>query len=104
MSWRRVNEGIWRYWSTGRPRGFRSKRQRDHASGIAGLAVHGNHGRLGEKVEFRGAGPGVGAHGAAHDEVTRLELRQHEVLGDHVDAVAGGTGEHGREFLVPLLE
>ena len=69
-----------------------------------GSPVDGHHGGLRKEVELRGAGPGVGAHGTADDQIARFELRQHEVFRDHVDAVAGGAGEHRRKFLLAFLQ
>src|SRR6185437_4312730 len=75
-----------------------------HLARIAGLHVDRHDGRLGEEIELRGARPGVGTHGPPDDQVARLQLREHEVLCDDVDAVTGRTGEHGRQSLDALAE
>src|SRR5215469_11261659 len=66
-----------------------------HTARVAQASVDGHHGGPGEEIEIRGTCPGVSAHRSANHQIALLQLRQHEVLGDHVDTVAGGPGEHG---------
>ena len=64
----------------------RSSRPRSSASTVA----------RGKKLNSEARCPGVGAHHAPDHEIALLELRQLDVLADHVDAVAGRAGEHRR--------
>src|SRR5258705_8858727 len=69
------------------------------ASLIARLRVDGNHRSLRKEIELGRTRPRISAHRAPDDQVPRLQLRQHEILGNHVDAVAGGACEHRRQPL-----
>ena len=50
--------------------------------------------RAREEIEIGGGRARVGAHLAAEQQVAGLEFGHREVLGNHVDAVAGGSCEH----------
>ena len=62
----------------------------------AAAAVERQHRGARKEIEFRGRGPGIGAHHAADHEIAQLELGQIDVLADDIDAVAGRAGEHRR--------
>src|SRR5690348_15416609 len=67
---------------------------RYYTARIARLRIHGDHRRLREEIELRSARPGVCAHRTSDDEVAGREPREHEVLRDHIDAIARRAGEH----------
>src|ERR1700716_1174804 len=71
---------------------------------IARLRVDGHHGRLRKEIELGSTGPRVSPHRAPDDQVARLELGQHEILGNHIDAVAGGPCQHRRQPLGAVPE
>src|SRR5580700_6176349 len=68
-----------------------SKREWQHVAAVTARGIDGNDRRLGKEIEFGCTRPGIGTHRASDDEIAGLELRQHQILGDDIDAVAGRT-------------
>ena len=67
---------------------------RDDGPGFAGLSINDDHRGLGEEIELGRRGPRVGTHDVRHDEIAIPQPREVDLIVDHIDAVAGRTGEH----------
>src|SRR6185437_16106203 len=80
------------------------ERHRYYTARIAGLRVHGNDRGLREEIEVGGTRPRVRAHGAPDDEVAGREPRQHQILRDHIDAIARRAGEHRGQALTAIAQ
>ena len=67
-------------------------------AGLGGHRVSPTHDDRGRRdaVETRGGDGGIGAHQRAHHDVADVEHRHRIVARDHVDAVAGRSGERDR--------